>query len=72
MVLGGRAVSLFTLSMRGGLATGSLITRLVVNRFGVRAALLVDGLSAIVCLVYISRGWVCRGAPAGETTAFKG
>jgi predicted MFS family arabinose efflux permease len=45
----GRVSSLFTLALRGGAPLGSLVTGLVVSRFGVRAALLVNGALAVAC-----------------------
>ncbi len=59
----GQAVSLFMLAMRGGLALGSLLTGALVNQWGVRHALLVDGLLAVGAQVVISWTWL-RAAPA--------
>ena len=51
------------LAMRGGLALGSLLTGALVNQWGVRHALLVDGLLAVGAQVVISWTWL-RAAPA--------
>jgi predicted MFS family arabinose efflux permease len=53
----GRAVSLFMLVMRGGLALGSLVTGAMVVHFGVRRALAIDGLLALVVQLGIARAW---------------
>ncbi len=43
----GRVSSVYTLALRGSLALGSILTGLVVARFGVRNGLLVNGLVAV-------------------------
>ena len=53
----GQAVSLYMVSMRGGLAAGSLVTGLVVSRLGVREALLINGVLAIAAQGYLARAW---------------
>jgi len=58
----GEAVSLYMLSMRGGLAAGSLVTGLVVARLGVREALLINGLLAIAVQGYLARAWFADGS----------
>jgi len=53
----GRASSVYTLAFRGTLAIGCLITGAVVSRYGVRAALTVDGALAVLAqlvLLYFS------------------
>jgi MFS family permease len=57
--LRGQAVSLYMLAMRGSIALGSLATGLSVSWLGVREALLVNGMLAILVLVLIGRH--CRG-----------
>jgi MFS family permease len=56
--LRGQTVSLYMLAMRGGLAVGSLLTGLAVDLLGVRQALLVNGLLAVVAQVVIGRQWL--------------
>ena len=51
----GQAVSLFMLAMRGGMALGSILTGLSVHLLGIRSALLVNGLLAVVAQALISR-----------------
>lgn len=55
--LRGQAVSLYMLAMRGGGALGSLATGFSVTVFGIREALLVNGLLAILVQTLISRHW---------------
>ena len=62
--LTGQAVSLYMLAMRGGLALGSLLTGFSVSLLGIRAALLINGLLAIVVQVLIGRSW--RHTPGPE------
>lgn len=45
----GRVASLYTLALRGGAPLGSLVTGIVVSHAGVRAALLANGVLALVC-----------------------
>lgn len=53
--LRGQTSSLFMLAMRGGISIGSLLTGATVTMFGVREALLINGLIAIVLQVTVSR-----------------
>ena len=53
--LRGQAVSLYMLAMRGGLALGSVLTGFSVHLLGIRPALLLNGLLAIVTQFIISR-----------------
>ena len=57
----GQAVSLFLLAMRGGIALGSLLTGAAVSLWGIRHALLLDGVLAIVVQLWIARSWL-RGS----------
>ena len=57
----GQTVSLFMLAMRGGMALGSLISGITVSVWGVREALLVNGLLALLLQLLIGRVW--RQAP---------
>jgi predicted MFS family arabinose efflux permease len=54
----GRTVSLFMLAMRGGLAVGSLLTGVSVTVFGVRHALLANGVLALAAHLMIRRKWL--------------
>lgn len=56
--LRGQAVSLYMLAMRGGLSLGSLLTGLSVSAFGVRQALLLNGLLAVLAQGAIARRWL--------------
>jgi predicted MFS family arabinose efflux permease len=55
----GQAVSLYMLAMRGGLALGALLTGALTHVYGIRTALLVDGLAAVLIQVVIVR-WAPR------------
>ncbi len=63
--LTGQAVSLYMLAMRGGLALGSLLTGFSVSLLGIREALLINGLLAIVVQFLIGRSW--HHTPVGTT-----
>jgi MFS family permease len=54
----GRAVSLFMLAMRGGLALGALLAGVTVSVFGVRAALGANGLVAMGVLATVGLAWM--------------
>ena len=56
--LRGRSISLYMLAMRGGLSIGGLLTGLSVNWLGVRHALLLNGLLAIVLQAANARSWL--------------
>jgi MFS family permease len=62
--LRGQAVSLYMLAMRGSIALGSLATGLSVSWLGVRQALLINGVLAILVQALISRHW--RGVSIGQ------
>ena len=53
----GQTVSLYTLAMRGGTSLGALVTGASVGLIGIRGALLVNGLAAIVATAVIARQW---------------
>lgn len=63
--LRGQAVSLYMLAVRGSGALGSVVTGLAVNFLGIRAALLINGLLAILIQALIGRRW--RLAPTART-----
>jgi MFS family permease len=54
----GQTVSLFMLAMRGGMALGSLVTGITVHLLGVREALLLNGVIALVAHLAIGRAWL--------------
>jgi MFS family permease len=55
--LRGRTVSLYMLAMRGGVSIGSLLTGLSVSVFGIREALLINGLAAFIAQMAIGKEW---------------
>ena len=59
----GQTVSLFMLAMRGGTALGGLLTGLTVSAWGVREALALNGLLALLALAGVRRGWVAVPRP---------
>ena len=60
--LRGQAVSLYMLAMRGGLSVGSLLTGLSVGALGVRQALLLNGVLAVLAQLAIGRRWLRTAA----------
>lgn len=56
----GQTVSLFMLCMRGGMALGSLLTGAAVQGLGVRRALLLNGVLAVLAHLAIARVWLRR------------
>ncbi|MDI1302619.1 MAG: MFS transporter [bacterium] len=54
----GQTISLFMLAMRGGLALGSLLTGLSASLVGVRYALLINGLLAVLAQAVIGWQWL--------------
>jgi len=59
----GQTVSLFMLAMRGGTALGSLVTGASVSLLGVREALLINGVLAVVAQVALGRAWLSAPLP---------
>lgn len=55
----GQTVSLFMLVMRGGMALGGLLTGISISLLGVRNALLLNGLLALVLQLAVTR-WIAR------------
>jgi MFS family permease len=55
--LRGQAVSLYMLAMRGGLALGALVMGFSVQFWGIRHALMVNGLLAVAVQLVIAHGW---------------
>lgn len=54
----GQTVSLYMLAMRGGMALGSLVTGATVHLLGVREALLLNGIVAVLVHLAIGRAWL--------------
>jgi len=66
----GRVSSLYTLALRGGAPLGNLATGLVVSRWGIRTALLANGVLAVVChAAVMSWGRSRARAPVGTPGA---
>jgi len=66
--LRGETASLYQLAMRGGLSIGSLLTGLLVTGFGLRQALLTNGILAIVAQCAVLRLWLkSSGAAKGRS-----
>ena len=61
--LRGQTVSLFMLAMRGGMALGSLVTGATVYWWGVRDALLINGVAAVAVHLVIGRFWLRAPLP---------
>lgn len=61
----GQTVSLFMLAMRGGISLGSLLTGVSVSLLGVREALLINGVLAVVAHIAVGRAWF-RAPPPGS------
>jgi MFS family permease len=59
----GQAVSVYMLAMRGGIALGGFTTGLTVTALGVRDALLLNGVIAIIAQVLIGRTWSRAAVP---------
>ncbi len=55
--LRGQAVSLYMLAMRGGLSVGSLLTGAVAHLWGVREALLLNGVLALAIQFWVGHEW---------------
>jgi MFS family permease len=60
----GRVSSLYTLALRGGAPLGNLVTGIIVSHWGVRTALLVNGVLAFLCQAALT-GLARRRGPAG-------
>jgi MFS family permease len=55
--LRGQTVSLYLLSIRGGMSMGALVTGAAVGVFGIRAALLVNGVLAVIVQLLLLWTW---------------
>lgn len=64
----GQTVSLYMLAMRGGLALGALLTGASANLLGVRRALLINGIVAVVGQALVAR-WSLRVPGAADRAA---
>ena len=65
----GRTVSLHMLAIRGGLSLGSLLTGISAHVFGVRQALMINGVLAVGAHVLCARLWLGRRWWAPTTSA---
>ena len=65
--LRGEAVGLYMLSVRGSGALGSLVTGFSAHLLGIREALLINGVLAVLAQALISRHW--RGTTSGLAKA---
>lgn len=63
----GRTVSLYMLAMRGGIALGSLVTGISIGAFGVRNALLINGVLALLAQAALARPWAAAPLPAAKS-----
>ena len=54
----GQTVALYMLVMRGGISIGSLLTGISVHLLGIRDALLINGVVAVVAHMLIGRDWL--------------
>lgn len=61
--LRGRAVSLYMLALQGGISIGSLLTGISVSFLGVRDALLINGILAVMVHLASGRQWIRSTAP---------
>jgi hypothetical protein len=53
----GQTVSLYMLALRGGISIGALLTGALVSVLGVKEALLLDGLAAVIIQAVLARMW---------------
>lgn len=60
----GQTVSLYMLAMRGGVSIGSLLTGVSVSLLGVREALLINGVLAVVAHIAVGRAWFRAPPPS--------
>jgi len=60
--LRGRSISLYMLAMRGGMSLGGLLTGLSVSWLGVREALVINGVLALLLQAAVGRGWLRASA----------
>jgi predicted MFS family arabinose efflux permease len=62
----GRTVSLYMLAIRGGMALGALLTGVAVSLLGIRYALLLDGVVAMVVQAGVARAWFRAPMPTSS------
>ena len=76
--LRGQTLSLYMLAMRGGLSIGSLLTGVSAHLLGVRNALLINGVLAVLAQLIVGHAWLRSPLPksavsSNETTqSFRG
>jgi predicted MFS family arabinose efflux permease len=61
--LRGQTISLFMLAMRGGVSLGGLLSGISMSFWGVRDALLLNGILAVVAHLLIGYAWRCAPLP---------
>jgi predicted MFS family arabinose efflux permease len=59
----GQTISLYMLAMRGGISLGSLLTGVSVAMLGVRYALLINGVVAVLAQAALGRAWLRSRLP---------
>ena len=64
----GQTVSLYTLAMRGGISFGALLTGAAVGLLGVRQALLMNGILAVLIQIVLALSWFRRTPPDPSPT----
>jgi len=64
VALRGQTVSLFMLALRGGMAVGGLLTGASVSLLGVRHALLLNGVLALLAQCAVRRMWLRAPIPS--------
>jgi len=65
--LRGETASLYMLAMRGGLSIGSLMTGLSIGVLGVREALAINGIGAVVAQIAVGRAWLRSPMPQARS-----
>jgi MFS family permease len=66
IALRGQTVSLYMLSIRGGMSMGALLTGISVSAIGIRQAFLLNGVMAIVAQLLVMRGCARPRSPPGN------
>jgi len=62
----GRAVALYMLALRGGIALGSLVVGGAIHLLGIQHALLVTGAAAVAIHLIVGRHWLRVPPPAAN------
>jgi hypothetical protein len=61
--LRGRTASFYMLAIRGGRSVGDLVTGVSVNMLGIRTALVINGVLAVLVQLALARMWVSKPPP---------